>query len=33
MELLDQQPSSKAPAEAFTGDAWWNVIYARSQGR
>jgi quercetin dioxygenase-like cupin family protein len=25
---LEQQPSAKAPAAAFTGDAWWNVIYA-----
>ena len=28
MKLLDQQPSTKAPAQLFTGDAWWNVIYA-----
>jgi quercetin dioxygenase-like cupin family protein len=28
MKLLDPQPSTKAPAERFTGDAWWNVIYA-----
>lgn len=28
MELLDQQPSTKAPDQLFTGDAWWNVIYA-----
>ena len=28
MELLNAQPSAKAPAQLFTGDAWWNVIYA-----
>ena len=26
-QLLDQKPSTKAPAAVFTGDAWWNVIY------
>jgi quercetin dioxygenase-like cupin family protein len=30
MELITQPPTSKAPAEMFTGDAWWDVIY---QGR
>ena len=28
MKLRDQQPSTKAPARFFTGDAWWNIIYA-----
>ena len=28
MELLMQAPSTKAPGQVFTGDAWWNVIYA-----
>jgi quercetin dioxygenase-like cupin family protein len=28
MRLLDPQPSAKAPAQFFTGEAWWNVIYA-----
>ncbi len=28
MELVKQQPTSKAPAEWFTGDVWWDVIHA-----
>jgi quercetin dioxygenase-like cupin family protein len=28
MEILKQPPTSKAPAGLFTGDAWWDVIYA-----
>jgi quercetin dioxygenase-like cupin family protein len=28
MQLSDAQPSTKAPAQVFTGDAWWNVVYA-----
>jgi quercetin dioxygenase-like cupin family protein len=28
MEILKQPPTSKAPADLFTGDAWWDVIYA-----
>ena len=28
MELLKQQPTSKAPADWFTGDVWWDVICA-----
>ncbi|MFC4119855.1 cupin domain-containing protein [Nonomuraea zeae] len=27
MQLIKQPPTSKAPAELFTGDAWWDVIY------
>jgi quercetin dioxygenase-like cupin family protein len=27
MQLITQPPTSKAPAEMFTGDAWWDVIY------
>jgi len=27
MELLTQPPTMKAPAEMFTGDAWFDVIY------
>ena len=30
MEILAKQPSVQAPAEAFTGDAWYDVI---AQGR
>lgn len=26
MELLNKQPTVKAPAETFTGDAWFDVI-------
>ena len=26
MEMLPNQPSVKAPAETFTGDAWYDVI-------
>ena len=26
MEILPKQPSVKAPAETFTGDAWYDVI-------
>jgi quercetin dioxygenase-like cupin family protein len=26
MEILSKQPTVKAPAEAFTGDAWFDVI-------
>jgi quercetin dioxygenase-like cupin family protein len=36
MEILDKQPSTKAPAEWFTGDAWFDVIVpidGRAQGR
>lgn len=28
MEFIKQQPSSKAPADWFTGDVWWDVIVA-----
>jgi quercetin dioxygenase-like cupin family protein len=28
MEVLKRRPVSKAPAEWFTGDVWWDVIYA-----
>ncbi|MEV4751598.1 cupin domain-containing protein [Streptosporangium sp. NPDC049248] len=28
MEIVKQPPTSKAPAEWFTGDVWWDVIYA-----
>lgn len=28
MEFVQQQPTSKAPAEWFTGDVWWDVIVA-----
>ncbi|MET9070576.1 cupin domain-containing protein [Streptomyces sp. NPDC004232] len=28
MEILKRQPTSKAPADWFTGDVWWDVIYA-----
>jgi quercetin dioxygenase-like cupin family protein len=31
MEFLDKQPTTKAPAETFTGDAWFDVI-ARGEG-
>ena len=27
MELLKQPPTMKAPAQMFTGDAWFDVIY------
>ena len=27
MELLKQPPTTKAPAQMFTGDAWFDVIY------
>ncbi|GAA3105163.1 (R)-mandelonitrile lyase [Streptosporangium carneum] len=27
MKLIEQPPTSKAPADMFTGDAWWDVIY------
>lgn len=27
MEILKRQPTSKAPAEWFTGDVWWDAIY------
>ncbi|MGC5016533.1 hypothetical protein ACLQ2R_37695 [Streptosporangium sp. DT93] len=27
MQLITQPPTSKAPAEMFTGDAWWDVIH------
>jgi hypothetical protein len=30
LEILSKQPSVKAPAETFTGDAWYDVI---AQGR
>ncbi|HEY8046170.1 MAG TPA: hypothetical protein VIF35_18025 [Streptosporangiaceae bacterium] len=26
MEIMKQQPTVKAPAETFTGDAWFDVI-------
>jgi hypothetical protein len=26
MKFLDKQPTVKAPAETFTGDAWFDVI-------
>ncbi|MFD7135828.1 cupin domain-containing protein [Streptomyces sp. NPDC059894] len=28
MEFIEQQPTSKAPADWFTGDMWWDVIVA-----
>jgi quercetin dioxygenase-like cupin family protein len=28
VQLSVQLPSTKAPEQVFTGDAWWNVIYA-----
>ncbi|GGW72924.1 cupin domain-containing protein [Streptomyces caelestis] len=28
MKFIKQQPSSKAPADWFTGDVWWDVIVA-----
>lgn len=28
MEILKPQPTSKAPGDWFTGDVWWDVIYA-----
>jgi quercetin dioxygenase-like cupin family protein len=28
MEFIAPAPTSKAPAEYFTGDVWWDVIYA-----
>ncbi|MFD5270469.1 cupin domain-containing protein [Streptomyces sp. NPDC058335] len=28
MAFIKQQPSSKAPANWFTGDVWWDVIVA-----
>ncbi|MEV8634185.1 cupin domain-containing protein [Streptosporangium sp. NPDC051023] len=28
MEILQRQPTSKAPADWFTGDVWWDVVYA-----
>jgi quercetin dioxygenase-like cupin family protein len=28
MEVLPKQPSAKGPAEMFTGDVWYDVIYA-----
>ncbi|MEU9991480.1 cupin domain-containing protein [Streptomyces sp. NPDC048045] len=27
MQFLEKQPTSRAPAEWFTGDAWWDVIH------
>ncbi|WP_336215892.1 (R)-mandelonitrile lyase [Nonomuraea sp. LPB2021202275-12-8] len=27
MEILSKQPSAKGPAETFTGDVWFDVIY------
>lgn len=27
MELCPKVPSTKAPAEVFTGDAWWDIIF------
>jgi quercetin dioxygenase-like cupin family protein len=31
VEILNKQPTVKAPAETFTGDAWFDVI-ARGEG-
>ena len=31
MEIVAKQPTTKAPAERFTGDAWFDVI-ARGEG-
>ena len=28
MKILKPQPTSKAPSDWFTGDVWWDVIYA-----
>ena len=28
MELVSPRDTSKAPAEWFTGDVWWDVLYA-----
>ncbi|GGV61264.1 (R)-mandelonitrile lyase [Streptomyces massasporeus] len=28
MRFVQQQPSSKAPSDWFTGDVWWDVIHA-----
>ncbi|OUD03990.1 (R)-mandelonitrile lyase [Streptomyces swartbergensis] len=28
MKFIQQQLSSKAPADRFTGDVWWDVIHA-----
>ncbi|MFE6822254.1 cupin domain-containing protein [Streptomyces sp. NPDC057690] len=28
MEILTRQPTAKAPADWFTGDVWFDVIYA-----
>ncbi|MBT2442573.1 cupin domain-containing protein [Streptomyces sp. ISL-36] len=28
MEILEPQPTTKAPADWFTGDVWFDVIYA-----
>ncbi|MEV4286004.1 hypothetical protein AB0K40_10925 [Nonomuraea bangladeshensis] len=27
MRLIEQPPTSEAPAEVFTGDVWWDVIH------
>ncbi|HTJ39825.1 MAG TPA: cupin domain-containing protein [Dactylosporangium sp.] len=27
MEFLDKEPTVKAPAETFTGDAWFDVVH------
>lgn len=28
LEILAKQPTTKGPAEMFTGDTWFDVIYA-----
>ncbi|MFC4608371.1 cupin domain-containing protein [Streptomyces maoxianensis] len=28
MEILPKKPSTKGPAEMFTGDVWFDVVYA-----
>jgi hypothetical protein len=36
MEIIENQPSTKGPAEWFTGDVWFDVIVptdGRAQGR
>ncbi|GAA3612382.1 cupin domain-containing protein [Nonomuraea rosea] len=31
MEILHKRPTSKGPAEWFTGDVWFDVIYAATE--
>lgn len=31
MELMNATPTSKAPADWFTGDVWWDVIHAGAE--